>query len=179
MDVFDEDVVLGRLEPCQLRCAMRMQRLTCRIGSVAQFDERDKFFTPAIARAAHHQCIGDRGMRTQYFLDLLDEHLFAAGIDDQRIAAVQPQGAVLLETGAVTGYHHPLTVDLGKGLTGGVGIIEVPERDSPFSGSPTYFALPGPKKAAVVLGQDQSALAQCEGVGPGVTLTVPEPHVAG
>src|ERR1700744_2788381 len=102
MNLLDEDELLGRLEPCQLRSAMRMQELTCRVGVIAQFDQSDEFITPAITGAAHHQRIGDRGMCAQYFLDLLDENLLAAGIDDQRIAAVQPQCAVLLETGTVT-----------------------------------------------------------------------------
>src|ERR1700733_9199381 len=118
-------------------------------------------------------------MRAQYFLNLLDENLLAAGVDDQGIAAVQPQCAVLRQSGAVAGYHHPLAVDDWEGLKGGVGIIQVPERDSPFSGGPADFVLPGAKKVTVVLGQHQSTLAQREGVGPSVTPTVPEPHVAG
>ena len=83
----DEALALVGLEPRQLRRAMCVQRLVTDVGSVTHFDEGDQFFAPAFTWAAHHQSVRDRRVGAQYLFDLFDEHLFAAGVDHQRITA--------------------------------------------------------------------------------------------
>lgn len=118
-------------------------------------------------------------MRPQHFLDFLDEDLLAAGVDNQRVAAVQTQCPIHRERGAVARDHHPLTVDDREGLTGGIGIIEVAQRNTALAGGPTHLVIPGGEEVGVVLRQHEAALAQGEGVGAGVAATVPESHVPG
>src|ERR1700734_1985107 len=79
----------------------------------------------------------------------------------------------------VARYHHAFTIDLRKGLAGGVGIVEISQRNSAFPCRPSHLLLAWGKKVAVVLGQHQSALTQRKGVGASVTMAVPESHVSG
>ena len=160
---------------CNARAAVRVPASAPSRG----WTRATSLFAPPFARAADHQRIGDHRVRAQHFFDFLDEHLLAAGVDHQRVAAVQPQRPIRFQRGAVARYHHAFTVDLRKGLAGGVGIVEVPQRNPAFPGGPSHLVLAWGKKVAVVLGQHQSALAQREGVGSGVAVAVPESHVSG
>src|SRR3954453_8884266 len=57
--------------------------------------DRDDFLTEPVTRSTHHQDILDVGMLSEYFLDLLDEDLFAAGVHHHRVAPEHDDGAVV------------------------------------------------------------------------------------
>ena len=84
--MLDENELLGRLEVCELRRAIRMQQCMLGVGSLAQRHQRDDFLTPPFTWAADHQCVGDGRVRSQDLFDFLHEHLLPAGVYDQGIA---------------------------------------------------------------------------------------------
>src|SRR5687767_615307 len=151
MDGIDDDELLRRLEPCQFRGAQLMKRIVPNSDSVPQRHQRDELFTPPLAGPPHHQSVSDGRMRAQYLFDLLNEHLLASRVDHERVAAEQPQRAVLLDAGPVPRYHDPPTHNLGKSPAGGTGIVEVAQRDSPFTGHPADLWLARFEKSGIVL----------------------------
>ena len=76
-------------------------------------------------------------------LDLLGEHLLAAGVDGDRVAAVQLDGAVGQHAGPVAGHGVADAVDGREGAGRLVGIAEVAERHPPGLGQPAELVVAG------------------------------------
>ena len=72
---------LGQLVPGDRACGVVDEFLGIGAGSVDECDDRDDLLPPALARPTRDDHIGHRRMRCDRRLDLLDEDLFATGVD--------------------------------------------------------------------------------------------------
>src|ERR1700734_2135838 len=100
-------------------------------------------------------------MRRDRRLDLLDEDLFAAGVDRHRIAAEQLDAAVGAMAGPITGYRITHTVDYGEGCGCLGGAAVVAQREVAPWGEPPHAVVPR--------GQDRSeAFGGDEGIRSGI-----------
>jgi len=72
-----------------------------RLPARTEPDHGDDLLTPALARPGRHQAVVHAGVGLQRGLDLLGEHLLAAGVDRHRVAAVQLDRPVGTEAGPV------------------------------------------------------------------------------
>ena len=84
-------------------------------------------------------------------LDLLGEHLLAAGVDAHRIATQELDRAVRGKSGAVAGHGVAFAVDDREGSRGLVGIAEVAERHPAGLGQPPDLAGTRFERSAQVL----------------------------
>ena len=77
------------------------------------------------------------------------EDLLAAGVDGERAATVQHDAAVGIDAGEVARHRPAITVDLHEGRGGLLGIVVVPERQTPASRQPSHDAGAGLDRAEV------------------------------
>src|SRR4051794_22269851 len=73
--------------------------------------DRDDFLTEPVTRSTDHQDILDIGMLSEYFLDLLDEDLFTAGVHHHRVATEHDDRAVVSKSRPVARHGNPPAID--------------------------------------------------------------------
>ncbi len=96
------------------------------------------------------------------FLDLFDEDLLAAAVDDQRVAAEQDDGAVGSEGAAVARHREAAPVDDGKRLLSALRIVQVAEWDAAGAYDPAGVAVSRLEEARAVGRQHRGARRRLE-----------------
>jgi hypothetical protein len=106
----------------------------------SRLHEGDHLLAAARARPSHHEHVDDRGVAKQRLLDLLDEHLLAARIDQHRAATEHADRTVGCPRRPIAGHRGASTVDDGerrlRPLPVGPGRRAVCARDARSSRSP-------------------------------------------
>ena len=92
---------LGTLKPARCDAQRARNCSSTAWAPLARLNQRDQLLAPAFAGTTDHQGVRDIGVGPQDLFDLLDEHLLTAGVDHERVAAVQPQRSVRLQRGSV------------------------------------------------------------------------------
>ena len=109
------------------------------------------------ARAHHVVHVGVVG---DGLLDLLGEDLLAAGVDGDRVAAVQLDDAVGGEAGPVAGHGVAGAVDHREGARRLLGVAEVAERHPALLGQPPDLGVPRLERGGQVVAHDGRARAR-------------------
>src|SRR4029079_17297537 len=102
---------LGQLVPGDQACGVVDEFLGVDARSVDECDDRDDLLPPALARPARDDHIGHGRVRCDRRLDLLDEDLFATGVDAYRVPPEQLDGAVGEMACPISGHRVPHTTD--------------------------------------------------------------------
>ena len=120
-----------------------------RLGRVGRRHHGGDGVAPALVGDADHQHVGDLGVVDDLGLDLLGEHLLAAGVDALRPAPQELDGAVGLHRGHVAGEAVALAVDLHERGRRLLGVVEVAQRQPAGVGHPAHVARAGGDLAVV------------------------------
>lgn len=141
-------------------------------------DQGHDFLAPALAWPPDYERVGHTWVCAQHLLDLFDEHLFSAGVDDLGIATEQSEGAVIPDGCPVAGYYDALAVDLRESPLGGFRIVVVPEWNPARSSNPADFLLSGSQEPAAVSGHHGYPFPEFESVADDSMSAVSECRVA-
>ena len=114
-DRVDRQDPLRRLVGRQLVLHVRDDGALVESAPGSELDDRGDGLAELLVGDADRHRVDDRVVGLQHLLDLLGEHLLAAGVDAHRAAAEQGERAVRLDHGVVAGHGVPLALELDEG----------------------------------------------------------------
>ena len=118
------------------------------VAASAELDDGHDLLAPSLARAADHHHVEHGRVALEGLLDLLGEHLLAAGVDGDRVAAQELQRPVGEHPGPVAGHRVADAVDHREGAGGLRRVAEVPARHPAGLGEPAELGVAGASRRA-------------------------------
>ena len=115
-----------------------------------ELDDGGHLLTEAFTRSADHERVDHVDMALEDRLDLLDEHLLAAGVHHERVASEQHNSSVGCEARAIARDGDSHAVDDRERRHRGRFVVEVPEGNVVAACQPANFVVVGVEKVRAI-----------------------------